>query len=175
MAGAGELPQGFKFGAKSKQEEVDLATMRIENPNITGSGFIQYPPQRPFQAVNPYKKFDEHGVLIPQQPAAAVPGGYPGAGAAGQMGMGQPNPYGGGGVGRPGGYPGHAPAPNPYGVQTRRIRTRSLDTACRAASPGASPASRLGAARLRLCLWAHRPGRDRSRLTCRRLRSTTRM
>jgi len=106
----GGQPTGLKFGAKSKQEEVDLATMRIENPNITGSGYIQYPPQRPFQAVNPYKKFDDHAQRMAQP--AAVPGGYPG-----QMGMGgaAPNPYGGSVAA---GYPGHAPVPNAYGVQT---------------------------------------------------------
>lgn len=33
-----------------KQSEVDDATMRIEDPSrVVGSGFIQFPPQRPFQ------------------------------------------------------------------------------------------------------------------------------
>eukprot|EP01026_Neomeris_dumetosa_P080772 TRINITY_DN8990_c0_g1_i10.p1 TRINITY_DN8990_c0_g1~~TRINITY_DN8990_c0_g1_i10.p1 ORF type:complete len:459 (-),score=25.97 TRINITY_DN8990_c0_g1_i10:14-1213(-) len=31
------------------QELIDSQTMKINNPNIMGSGFIQHPPQRPFQ------------------------------------------------------------------------------------------------------------------------------
>lgn len=31
------------------QDRIDAQTMRIENPNIVGSGYIQFPPQRPFE------------------------------------------------------------------------------------------------------------------------------
>lgn len=31
------------------QDRIDEQTMRIENPNIVGSGYIQFPPQRPFE------------------------------------------------------------------------------------------------------------------------------
>eukprot|EP00192_Tetraselmis_astigmatica_P015147 CAMPEP_0117655226 /NCGR_PEP_ID=MMETSP0804-20121206/4168_1 /TAXON_ID=1074897 /ORGANISM="Tetraselmis astigmatica, Strain CCMP880" /LENGTH=151 /DNA_ID=CAMNT_0005461567 /DNA_START=88 /DNA_END=543 /DNA_ORIENTATION=+ len=33
----------------TQQEMIDDATMRIENPNIVGSGYIQFPPQKPFE------------------------------------------------------------------------------------------------------------------------------
>eukprot|EP00191_Tetraselmis_sp_GSL018_P000583 CAMPEP_0177597004 /NCGR_PEP_ID=MMETSP0419_2-20121207/11459_1 /TAXON_ID=582737 /ORGANISM="Tetraselmis sp., Strain GSL018" /LENGTH=297 /DNA_ID=CAMNT_0019089103 /DNA_START=110 /DNA_END=1003 /DNA_ORIENTATION=- len=33
----------------TQQELIDEATMRIENPNVVGSGYIQFPPQRPFE------------------------------------------------------------------------------------------------------------------------------
>jgi hypothetical protein len=59
-----------------KQSDVDDATMRIEDPTrIVGSGFIQFPPQKPFQqnvVVQPptiaHFHQDEHGYRQPQVP-----------------------------------------------------------------------------------------------------------
>ncbi|RMZ54998.1 hypothetical protein APUTEX25_000515 [Auxenochlorella protothecoides] len=34
---------------RTNQERVDALTLQISNPNIVGSGFIQHPPQRPFE------------------------------------------------------------------------------------------------------------------------------
>jgi hypothetical protein len=31
------------------QERIDQATLSITNPNVVGSGYIQFPPQRPFE------------------------------------------------------------------------------------------------------------------------------
>jgi hypothetical protein len=35
--------------ARTDQERVDDQTMKITNPNVVGSGFIAFPPQRPFE------------------------------------------------------------------------------------------------------------------------------
>eukprot|EP00884_Botryococcus_braunii_P015563 jgi/Botrbrau1/2690/Bobra.0203s0033.1 len=33
----------------TEQERIDQATLEITNPNVVGSGYIQHPPQRPFE------------------------------------------------------------------------------------------------------------------------------
>mmetsp|Transcript_29823 Transcript_29823/g.54633 ORF Transcript_29823/g.54633 Transcript_29823/m.54633 type:complete len:373 (-) Transcript_29823:967-2085(-) len=35
--------------SQTVQERIDLLTIKIDNPNVVGSGFIQLPPQRPFE------------------------------------------------------------------------------------------------------------------------------
>lgn len=35
--------------ALTEQERIDEATLKITNPNVVGSGYIQFPPQVPFQ------------------------------------------------------------------------------------------------------------------------------
>lgn len=74
---------------KSQQEMIDEATMKIDNPNMIGSGYIQFPPQRPFQqplmvqpptvAVQEYQDERLGGGYKPAynpQAAPAAPGGY---------------------------------------------------------------------------------------------------
>ncbi|KAK9917154.1 hypothetical protein WJX75_001363 [Coccomyxa subellipsoidea] len=34
---------------RTEQERIDAMTVQISNPNIVGSGYIQHPPQRPFE------------------------------------------------------------------------------------------------------------------------------
>ncbi|KXZ41410.1 hypothetical protein GPECTOR_485g427 [Gonium pectorale] len=34
---------------RTEQERIDSLTMAITNPNVVGSGYIQFPPQKPFE------------------------------------------------------------------------------------------------------------------------------
>lgn len=67
------------------QDRIDAQTMRIENPNIVGSGYIQFPPQRPFEKpvqMQPptvahleypqeYQQYTSTGQPVPQPTAAS--------------------------------------------------------------------------------------------------------